>query len=267
MTKQATTCIHARDRGRDVTGKRRITRSAAVRRGALPGELRRTRNSAETTEQILLDAARGVFADKGYIRATVQDIIETTGLSRGTFYLYFRSTDDIFVRTITKVVDDIVASSRVRSGNTLRQRVYENNLRYFEIFGANRGLLRAFFEASYVDPEIGRKRAEMRSAYIIRVRDHLERQRQFGRCLPIDPDAAALSLAMMVEGTAQSFAVLKMEPFERPLELKKLCTEVTEIWCRAVYTDPDRQLTPEAAQAVVAGSRRRKQAATPARDT
>jgi hypothetical protein len=165
------------------------------------------------------------------------------------------------------VVDDIVASSRVRSGNTLRQRVYENNLRYFEIFGANRGLLRAFFEASYVDPEIGRKRAEMRSAYIIRVRDHLERQRQLGRCLPIDPDAAALSLAMMVEGTAQSFAVLKMEPFERPLELKKLCTEVTEIWCRAVYTDPDRQLTPEAAQAVVAGSRRRKQAATPARDT
>jgi AcrR family transcriptional regulator len=258
--------MHARQ-GRDVTGKRRITRSAAVRRGALAGESRRPRNSAEATEQILLDAARRVFADKGYIRATVQDIIESTGLSRGTFYLYFRSTDDIFVRTITKVVDDIVASSRVRSGNTLRQRVYENNLRYFEIFGANRGLLRAFFEASYVDPEIGRKRAEMRSAYIIRVRDHLERQLQLGRCLPIDPDAAALSLAMMVEGTAQSFAVLKMEPFERPLELKKLCTEVTEIWCRAVYTDPDRQLTPNAAQAVVTGRRRGKQAATPARDT
>lgn len=245
-----------------MSGKRRITRSAAVRRGALPGESRRTRNSAETTEQILLGAARRVFADKGYIRATVQDVIEATGLSRGTFYLYFRSTDDIFVRTITKVVDDIVASSRVRSGTTLRQRVYENNLRYFEIFGANRGLLRAFFEASYVDPEIGRMRAEMRSAYIIRVRDHLERQRQLGRCLPIDPDAAALSLAMMVEGTAQSFAVLKMEPFEQPLELKKLCTAVTEIWCRAVYTDPDRPLAPGSekpqAAAVAAAGKRRK---------
>lgn len=249
--------------------KRRITRSAAVRRGALPGEARRTRNSAEATEQILLDAARRVFADKGYIRATVQDIIESTGLSRGTFYLYFRSTDDIFVRTITTVVDDIVASSRVHSGNTLRQRVYENNLRYFEIFGANRGILRAFFEASYVDPEIGRMRAEMRSAYIVRVRDHLERQRQLGRCLPIDPDTAALSLAMMVEGTAQSFAVLKMEPFERPLELKKLCTGVTDMWCRAVYTDPDRPLTVDAvkAQPAAAGRKRRKQPAMPVRDT
>ena len=148
--------------------KRRITRSAAVRRGALPGESRRTRNSAETTEQLLLDAAKRVFAQKGYIRATVQDIIEATGLSRGTFYLHFRSTDDIFVRTITKVVDEFVASSRVRSGDTLRQWVYDSNLRYFEIFGANRGILRAFFEASYVDPEIGRIRAEMRGAYIIR---------------------------------------------------------------------------------------------------
>ncbi|MBR0849322.1 TetR/AcrR family transcriptional regulator [Bradyrhizobium diazoefficiens] len=250
-----------------MAGKRRITWSA-VRRGALPAESRRTRNSAEATEQVLLDAARRVFADKGYIRATVQDIIESTGLSRGAFYLYFRSTDDIFVRTITKVVDDIVASSRVRSGRTLRQRVYDSNLRYFEIFGANRGLLRAFFEASYVDPEIGRMRAEMRSAYIIRVRDHLERQRQRGGCLPIDPDASALSLAMMVEGTAQAFAILKMEPFERPLELKRLCTEVTEIWCRAVYVDPDRPLMPEAAKApaLAGGLKRNKQAAMPVRE-
>lgn len=225
--------------------KRRITRSAAVRRGTFAGELRRTRNSAETTERLLLEAARRVFAQKGYIRATVHDIIESTGLSRGTFYLHFRSTDDIFVRTITELVDEIVASSRVRSGGTLRQRVYDSNLRYFEIFAANRGLVRAFFEASYVDPEIGRIRSEMQSAYIIRVRDHLERQAQLGRCRPIDPDSAALSLAMMVEGTAQAFAVLKMEPFEQPLELRKLCNQVTEIWCRAVYTDPDRSQLPK----------------------
>jgi hypothetical protein len=78
------------------------------------------------------------------------------------------------------------------------------------------------------------------------VRDHLERQCQLGRCRPIDPDAAALSLGMMVEGTAQAFAVLRMEPFEQPLELQKLCTEVTEIWCRAVYVDPDRSQRPDA---------------------
>jgi hypothetical protein len=88
----------------------------------------------------------------------------------------------------------------------------------------------------------------------------LERQCQLGRCLPIDPDAAALSLAMMVEGTAQSFAVLQMEPFERPLDLQKLCSQVTEIWCRAVYIDPDRSQLPEAdnPRAVTAGGKRRR---------
>jgi AcrR family transcriptional regulator len=242
-----------------MTVKRRIKRSA-VRRAAVPAMLPRTRNSAEATEQLLLAAARRVFAEKGYIRTTVQDIIESTGLARGTFYLYFRSTDDIFVRMITQVVDELVASSRVRSGNTLRQRLYDSNLRYFEIFGANRGVVRALFEASYVDPEIARIRGEMRSAYIIRVRDHLERQRQLGRCQPIDPDAAALSLAMMVEGTAQAFVVLQLEPFETPLELQRLCTQVTEIWCRAVYIDPDRPQDPGADTArspVPAGKRKR----------
>ena len=36
------------------------------------------------------------------------------------------------------------------------------------------------------------------------------------------------------------------EPFEQPLELQKVCTQVTEIWCRAVYIDPDRSQLPDA---------------------
>ena len=62
------------------------------------------------------------------------------------------------------------------------------------------------------------------------------------------------------EGTAQAFAVLRMEPFERPLELQRLCTQVTEIWCRAVYIDPDRSQRPDAGklQPATAGGRRRR---------
>ena len=80
----------------------------------------------------------------------------------------------------------------------------------------------------------------MRSAYLLRVRDHLVRQVKLGRCHPIDPDAAALSLGMMVEAAAQSWAVLELDPFELPVSLVRLCTQVTEIWCRAIYIDADR---------------------------
>jgi hypothetical protein len=62
---------------------------------------------------------------------------------------------------------------------------------------------------------------------------------QSRRCHPIEPDAAALSLGRRVDGAAHSWAVAGLEPVERPLDLDRLCTQVTEIWCRAVYLDPD----------------------------
>src|ERR1700748_109183 len=46
--------------------------------------------------QIILEAARGVFAEMGYGAATVRDIIRATPLASGTFYNYFKSKEEIY---------------------------------------------------------------------------------------------------------------------------------------------------------------------------
>ena len=53
------------------------------------------------------------------------------------------------------------------------------------------------------------------------------------------PETHALSLGMMVESAAQSWAVMGLEPFETPLDVERLNEQMTAIWCRAVYRDPD----------------------------
>ena len=213
------------------------------------GAVRRVRGSAEETAQVLLASAQQVFGQKGYVRTTVQDIIEGTGLSRGAFYRYFGSTDEIFVAMVTRVVDELIVSSREHSGRTLRERVFGGNLRYLQIFARHRGVMRALFEAAYVNPQIAAIQARMRSAYLRRLRDHLVRQLALGRCQPLDPDAATLALGMMVEGAAQAWVVMGLEPFEQALDLERLCTQVTEIWCRSVYLAPDRPIPEPAAPA------------------
>lgn len=45
----------------------------------------------------LLAAARAVFAEKGYERATVGDIVRAAGVAQGTFYLYFPSKRAVLV--------------------------------------------------------------------------------------------------------------------------------------------------------------------------
>src|SRR5689334_8304629 len=61
----------------------------------------------------LVDAAREVFAAKGYHVATVTDITRKAGLAKGTFYLYFDEKKEIYyelVRTFLQHVKDIGAS-------------------------------------------------------------------------------------------------------------------------------------------------------------
>jgi len=45
---------------------------------------------------LILDAARQVFAELGYGATTVRDIIRATPLASGTFYNYFKSKEEVF---------------------------------------------------------------------------------------------------------------------------------------------------------------------------
>ena len=44
----------------------------------------------------ILEAARGVFAKKGFSQATVDDIASAAGVAKGTVYLYYESKRDIY---------------------------------------------------------------------------------------------------------------------------------------------------------------------------
>ena len=44
----------------------------------------------------LLEAARRVFAEKGFHEATVDDVAEEAGVAKGTVYLYYRSKRDLY---------------------------------------------------------------------------------------------------------------------------------------------------------------------------
>lgn len=61
--------------------------------GARP--VARTRCPEETVRKIL-DTAERLFIEKGYEHASLQDIIQETGLSKGAIYHHFTSKEDIF---------------------------------------------------------------------------------------------------------------------------------------------------------------------------
>src|SRR5438046_10621848 len=79
---------------------------------ATQAKLKRAAARDERRQQ-LIDAAKDVFAKKGYHAATVDDITRAAGVAKGTFYLYFGEKREVYyelVRTFLQLVKDIGAS-------------------------------------------------------------------------------------------------------------------------------------------------------------
>lgn len=73
------------------------------RLATLSGEERRT--------DAILDAAYSVFSTKGYHNATVDDIAQHAGVSKGTCYQYFTGKEEIFVATLDRTLAKIMAEA------------------------------------------------------------------------------------------------------------------------------------------------------------
>lgn len=51
--------------------------------------------------KFILETAKKVFAEKGFRCVTMKDIVEACEISRGGLYLYFSSTEEIFLEVLT----------------------------------------------------------------------------------------------------------------------------------------------------------------------
>lgn len=66
------------------------------RKGSGEMSPRLTDTQKERRNLQILEAAKRVFTEKGYGAATLKDIIQETGMSRGWIYLYYQTKEDIF---------------------------------------------------------------------------------------------------------------------------------------------------------------------------
>jgi AcrR family transcriptional regulator len=116
---------------------------------------------AERRQQIL-NAARDVFARRGYHAAKIDEIVATAGIARGTFYLYFEDKRAIFEeivdRTIARLGMAIVRVDLRPSAGTVADQVRENIRRIMRILLEDRATTKILLsDALGVDPAFDRK--------------------------------------------------------------------------------------------------------------
>ncbi len=111
--------------------------------------VRRTKEEAQATRNLILDTAEVVFHERGVSRSTLNDIAQAAGLTRGAIYWHFKDKADLFnammervilpleeaaLRSDDAAVDDPLAYMRSNFTHALRLTVNDPQVRrVFEI--------------------------------------------------------------------------------------------------------------------------------------
>ena len=101
----------------------------------------------------ILEAARSVFATKGFNDATVDDIANAAGVAKGTVYLYYRSKRDIYFSALKFGIQQMYASldeqlkaesateGKLRALIAVKLAYFDENRDFFKIYYSELGNL------------------------------------------------------------------------------------------------------------------------------
>jgi len=99
--------------------------------------LTRREREHQARRQEILQAARRVFAEKGFHGATVDEIAEAAEFGKGTLYSFFENKDDLFFSLLKEGLDTLykLAAESITAHEDCRQQIADMTdgiLRYFE---------------------------------------------------------------------------------------------------------------------------------------
>ena len=179
----------------------------------------------------LLTAARRAFAELGYAKARVEDVVTRAGVGHGTFYAYFPNKQAALAALVREHAGTLqeLASQPWRAGD-VRTSLAEVLGGLADLYDRDADMLVVWTEAAAGDPELTAVLDEVRHQFIERIARNVRRAARQGLARPVDPLTAATALAAMAERTLFLRAAGK-EPLDRDRTVEVLA----DLWYHALY--------------------------------
>jgi AcrR family transcriptional regulator len=195
----------------------------------------RSRKGAETRAR-LVEAAKQVFEDVGFLDARISDISKRAGLSHGAFYHYFDSKEQIF-REVAEAQERLLTAPRPTGGDSEpapdshRERIRRANRRYLEQYREEARIMGLIEEVSRYDEHVRAERAATQRHFAERAERSIRRLQEAGAAdRGIDPAIAAMALGAMVARFAELWLVQAYADYE----FEEAVEQLTTLWCNAL---------------------------------
>ena len=174
----------------------------------------RSRKGVQTRAR-LVEAAKKVFEDQGFLEARISDIAERAGLSHGSFYHYFESKDEVFLEVAEALEDRLISHSVVHSGlleadshAAVVDRLRESVHAYMSDYRDEAAIMGVIEQVSRHHEAVREVRFRRQKHYSAQTEDSIRALQKQGLAdASLDPGIAAPALTAMVTRFAEMWLV------------------------------------------------------------
>ena len=215
---------------------------------------RRIRRLPIDAEREILDAAEAVLAERPYRDMSVDELMRRTGMTRSTFYHYFRSLDEVAIALMRRVQGEMmdVAMPWIDAGHDEDPvaSVPRAIRAVAEIYARHGRVLAAIHEASFHHEAVQQAwRDGILEDWIRAIAAQLHAQRELG--VTRVRNAPEIARALLLMNT--SVFVERLGQKQPPDSAESVADTLSEIWVGAIYPEalaeqrasrPRRRTTP-----------------------
>jgi AcrR family transcriptional regulator len=199
---------------------------------------RRIRRTPQQAEREILDAAEALLAERSYRELSVDELMRRTGMTRSTFYHYFRSLEDVAIallkRAQAEMMDAVApwlrsaAETDDPAGN-----IEQGILGVAKVYARHGRVLAAIDEAARHHEKVEQSwRDAVLRPWVSAVAAQVRAQRERGLSSVEEPEEVAGALLMM--NTAVFVERLGRQPADTPEEV---AATLSRIWIGALYPE------------------------------
>ena len=197
----------------------------------------RRRRTPEESEREILAAAEEFLRERPLRELTIDEVMDRTGLSRPSFYVYFRDRHDLVARLAREISAELFAMAErwlKGTGDPIDDaRAALGGV--VAVYAEHGAVMRALADAASEDDEMEELYRSLTDRFIEATAKHIREELSAGRAEADDPDRTAAALVWMNERYLTE--ALAREPADDPA---KVAEALLAIWTRTLYGRPPR---------------------------
>jgi AcrR family transcriptional regulator len=196
------------------------------------GRARRRRRTPEVAEGEIIAAAESLLRERPFRELTVDEVMRRTGLSRPSFYVYFRDRHHLVLRVVEHLGAELFTMSDrwlrgTGDGPQLAREALEGIVAVFVEHGP---VMRALADAATDDPGVEQAYTDIVQSFVDATARHIDEETAAGRILPLDGYETAKALVWMME------RYLNLSLGREPLTAhESVADTLVTIWTRVLY--------------------------------